>query len=405
MKPFGHAVSRLLWRFSGASRPANARLLNGAALAASSRPWAPRSSSPNVSERGSFLSSESPDRTSCRYLESGLCFYSDRIAACGVTHHGTGIPTLAPYSGGPVPFSAIARGRAEIIRRNQISGHGACRGCPNLVRQEWPEPGGSLDWLGITHHNGCNNACDYCWRQWAEGDGPGVERPAASYVIIPAVVELIDGGRLAPDLTVDFGGGGEPTLMPEFDEAFGLFVRRGATIWLHTNAVCLPAPVIQRRLDLSKVHVVCSVDAGTPGTYRTVKQRDHFPRVWANLAAYREGGAEVVAKYLMQGNNCAAAEVAGFIRCALATGIHCLQWDIDMRFPDPTPDIISGLAYLHHLAEREGLSLTPGSIGLNSASRLEICAKVQAARRALAGEDDQDARTPGVAPGVIEQCG
>jgi hypothetical protein len=115
-----------------------------------------------------FGSDEEWDHSSCRYLESGLSFYSDKIAACGVVHHGTGTPRLASYTGGPFPLEEVALRRAELIKINQIGCESVCRGCPNLIRRVWPKPNGKIDWLGITHFNACNNACDYCWLQWAE---------------------------------------------------------------------------------------------------------------------------------------------------------------------------------------------------------------------------------------------
>jgi sulfatase maturation enzyme AslB (radical SAM superfamily) len=210
---------------------------------------------------------------SCRYLESGLSFYSDRITACGVIHHGTGMPELASYSGGPIPLEEIAVRRAELIRRNQIGCDSVCKGCPNLVREKWSKPSRRIEWLGITHFNLCNNACDYCWLQWAENGRGRPNYPSKSYAVIPAIDQLIDQGLLATDLTVDFGGGGEPTLMPEFDELLVRFTRYGAQQWIHTNCVRLPPPISEGNLDLRKVHIVCSIDAGSRETYRTVKFR------------------------------------------------------------------------------------------------------------------------------------
>lgn len=342
----------------------------------------------------SFGSDGAWDHTSCRYLESGLSFYSDKITACGIVHHGTGTPELATYSGGPVPFEMIALQRAELIRKNQLGCDTPCRNCPNLVRKLWPEPTGKIDWIGITHFNGCNNACDYCWLQWADNGRGRPNHPSKSYAVIPAIEKLIDQGMLAADAIVDFGGGGEPTLTPEFDELFGRLVRSGIEVWLHTNGVRLPESIAHDRLDLKKVHVVCSVDAGTAETYRVVKARNHFCKVSENLKTYRTRGAEVIAKYIMQGNNCSVPDIEGFIGLARQINIPLVVWDIDMRFRDPAPEIIAGLARLHLLARTEGLSILPANIGLNAEDRDGLIAKIQSACRALDDPGDRETSDP-----------
>jgi|HubBroStandDraft_1064217.scaffolds.fasta_scaffold64321_3 radical SAM family protein len=383
---FGNGTERAMGvseGYSGACVSAEAKLVD---LAAQIFPISP-----------SFGSSEAWDHTSCRYLESGLSFYSDKVTACGVVHHGTGTPELAPYTGGPIPLEEIADRRAELIRKNQVGCESVCRNCPNLVRKVWPKRSGKIDWLGITHFNGCNNACDYCWLQWAENGRGKPNHPSKSYAIIPAIDQLVSRGLLAADAIVDYGGGGEPTLMPEFDELLGRFTRCGAEQWLHTNCVRMPEPVAQGKLDLGKVHVVCSVDSGTPGTYLLLKQRDYFLKVWANLEIYLDRGALVIAKYIMQGNNCSRRDIEGFIQHAYGGGISLLQWDIDLRFPDPSPQIIDGLAYLHHLARAKGLSLTPANIGLKSANREEVISRIESACRALEEQVADDATPPNYA--------
>lgn len=337
-----------------------------------------------------FGADEAWDHTSCRYLESGLSFYSDKITACGVIHHGTGMPELAAYSGGPVPLEEIAVRRAELIRKNQIGCDSVCKGCPNLVRKKWPRSSGTIDWLGITHFNLCNNACDYCWLQWAENGRGRPNFPFKTYAVTPAIDELARQGLIGPDLIVDFGGGGEPTLMPEFDELLERFSVGGAEQWVHTNGVRLPRPVFEGRIDLGKVHIVCSVDAGTRETYRLVKTRDHYEEVWTHMAVYLARGAKVMAKYIMQENNCSAQDIEGFVSDGCEAGVSGLLWDIDLRYPAPASEVITGLAHLHHLARLSGLSLAPANIGLKSANRDSVIESVGRAFRALDDKEGSD---------------
>ena len=321
------------------------------------------------------------ERYSCEYLESGLSFYFDRITACGVTHHQTGMPLLARYAGGPLPIEKIATQRAEIHRENQNGGHAACRSCPNLVRRIWPAPKpGSIRWLGLTHFNGCNIACDYCWLQWAE-NSPRLSREnrRVGYDVTPVVRQLIEDGMLASDATVDWGGGGEPTIMPEFDAVFCMLAQTGVTQWLHTNAVRLPEPVRAHAVDFGRLRVLCSVDSGTPETYRAIKKNDQFERVWKHLAFYHRHGAMVVAKYIMQENNCDRTNLKRFIQRAREAKVDVVLPDIDLRFPDPKREIIEALAFLRYEAVRACLPLQFGSTGVNSAPEFDVEKRVDVA--------------------------
>ena len=320
------------------------------------------------------------ERYSCEYLESGLAFYFDRITACGVTHHQTGMPLLAYYAGGSLPVEEIAANRAKIHLENQNGAHAACRLCPNLVRRVWhASEDGVIRWLGLTHFNGCNLACDYCWLQWA-ANSPRLSRynrRVAAYDVTPVVRQLIDEGILASDATVDWGGGGEPTTMPEFDRVFCLLAQNGATQWLHTNAVRLPEPVLRREVDFGRLRVICSVDSGTPETYRAIKEKDQFERVWENLTFYRQHGAMVAAKYIVQGNNCDRVNLKGFVHRARKAKVDLILPDIDLRFPDPKQEIIEALAFLCYRAFRAGLQFQFGSTGVNSAPELGVKKRVE----------------------------
>jgi len=250
-----------------------------------------------------------------------------------------------------------------------------------LERKLWPKPTGLIEWIGITHFNGCNNACDYCWLQWADNGRGRPKFPANSYGILAAIEQLVDRGLITARTIIDFGGGGEPSIAPDFDQLFEQFVRRGLEVWLHTNSVRISPVVLAGQLELRSVHVVCSVDSGTRETYQNVKQRDHFEQVWANLRAYKAAGAQVLVKYIMQSNNCSPQDIEAFMARIRESGILSVLWDIDQRYRNPASEVIMGLAHLHHLCRNERISLLPANIGLNPEDGEEINARIQVACR------------------------
>jgi pyruvate-formate lyase-activating enzyme len=307
-------------------------------------------------------------RWSCRYLESGLSFTPESVNACSITHHGRGEARLGAVLPAALPWEALEARRREIIRENQQGGHAACVDCPLLVLQHWPQRTYRYDWIGITHYAGCNLGCSYCWLQWADYSPRRTRQPVQTYRVAPFIERLIDERLLDPSAEIDWGGGGEPTLMPEFDACFARLHDYGTTQWLHTNAVSVPAALATIGEIGRRVRVVCSVDAGTAGTYRALKVSDRFERVWRNLARYQDLGAEVTVKYIMLPENCGDADISGFVarvcglrRCTVVT-------DVDYRFPTPSPEILDGLLRLHAAAHEAGLNVRYGSTGEYSAA-------------------------------------
>lgn len=328
-----------------------------------------------------------PEGLHCPYLASGMSFYADRITACGIIHHDTGMPGLAAYSGGPIPWELIQARRAEIIRENQADGHPACRGCPQLrlsatgVKRR-PE---RLTWLGISHLNVCNLECEYCWLQWADNSPRRQAGPAAGgYRVLEQIVAMHEAGRIDRKTVIDWGGGGDPSLMVDFADTVAYLARHGLHQWIHTNAVKLPSRLLEPDLELDKVGVLCSIDAGFPLTYQAIKRRDRLDQVWDHLAALRRRRAKVVAKYIVTDRNYADEELVEFVRRARAAEISQIDLDIDHRQPAPEPHIIAALARLKWLAlAPPGIEVRVGSTGINSCPERDVKALVENAFRAL----------------------
>jgi uncharacterized Fe-S cluster-containing radical SAM superfamily protein len=316
---------------------------------------------------------------SCRWLEGGLCFSIGALRACAEIHHGRGEPKLMDYAGGALDFNAIHEAKEEIHRQNQQGGHPACRGCPNLVFRRWPARTGKFNWIGITHDARCNLECNYCWLQWA--DYAPRHDPARyrrmRYSVLDPIREIFAKDLFENGALIDWGGGGEPTLFDEFDELLTQFSRRNYTQWLHTNGVRVPTAISSAMTDCSNIHILCSVDAGTPETYQRMKKRDEYKLVWHNLLFYRRRGAEVIVKFIVTEENCSRLEILSFIQDVLRHGRPLVLADIDHRFPDVSASILSGLAFMKLKAWSSGLDFAFGETGSDSYPEKQIPALVE----------------------------
>lgn len=243
-----------------------------------------------------------------------------------------------------------------------------------------------IRWLGLTHWIACNLACDYCWLQWAPyapRRAPPGHVPPRFFDLRGPVLELLGSGRLAHDATVDWGGGGEPTLAPEFDELFVALDRHGVTQWLHTNATRMPTAFEAGAVDPRRVHVVCSIDAGTGATFAALKGRDAASEVWSNLEHYHRLGVAVTCKYLVTERNARRRDVTEFARHVRDLGATFVLADIDHRHPEPSARVLVGLAYLADAAANFGLGFVYGFTGGNSAPEHRVPERMAAIRERL----------------------
>jgi pyruvate-formate lyase-activating enzyme len=334
---------------------------------------------PVISNRldGDSLSEPPPvDRSkpykSCVWLEGGLAFNRRSLNACLIVHHDRGYPQLCEYNGGELDFDAILKARERIVSANQAGGHPDCRGCPHLVTRRWPRRKKPIRLIGIAQFTHCNIQCNYCYLQ--TDDPAKFAAGYTPYAVLPALRQLIHSDMLDRRSTIDWGGG-EPTIYPEFDQALELLTRFGATTWVHTNGTRVPKP-IRNGLSSVRLHILCSIDAGTRQTWQRIKNKDLLHIVWRNIEQYVRLGARVVLKYIVTEENCAEAELQAFVAAARASGARELVIDIDYNHPQPSPAIIQGLRDLKRLAILNGFHTTFGSTGANFTPEIDVAGQL-----------------------------
>ena len=318
---------------------------------------------------------------SCEYLEGGLTFYDSSIRVCAIHHHGTGQPCLMEYHGGDVYVNEVLAARQTIIKENQTTQHHPnCRECPYLIKREWPRSKYPVHWLGISSWLGCNLKCKYCWLEWADWSPRRNEnkKPLMPYDVNESIHQLLEGKYLAPEAVIDWGGGGEPSLMPGFEEMLKLLSEHGTTQWLHTNATRLPSGIYDRSIDATRISILCSVDAGSRKGYQKVKGYELYEVVWQNLEAYYSAGATVNVKYIMQPINCSRSELRGFVKKVIINGSPTIIGDFDYRLSEPTTEVLEGLAYLQLLADKYGLNYSLGGVGVNSLTQQDLKSRIEA---------------------------
>lgn len=271
---------------------------------------------------------------SCRHLERGLVFYPGKLNACCANPETGESPTLAAFGdGGGRAIEAVRAGRArirELHRAGEIVPE--CERCPRLQDLEWSdyyhteEP--SIDEVTIAHFTTCNIRCNYCYTVTREKEwtAPVSKVPR----LLPTFARLIETGELAPHASVRFSGG-EPTLLPEFEDLLTLLSDYGATSVIYTNATKRSQAIIDA-LQRDKVELIMGIDAATPDVYKAIKKMDYNEAVWTNVAEYCAAALpsalnKVWAKFIITEENYRETDL--FVRRAAASGVKFVYYDVD----------------------------------------------------------------------------
>lgn len=233
-------------------------------------------------------------------------------------------PPVFPYSGGPVDMNAYARHMENTIEDMQKEG-GICAGCPEMREIPDGTTDASLLFHAVSvnmHRFYCNCRCVYCglWQ-------PREKEPY--YDILPPLKSLQEQGVLAKNCLVSWGGG-EPAILPTFDDASKWCADQGFSQYVHSNAIRF-SPVMAALLRRNKMRLNISLDSASPEIYRAVKGVDAFAKVMGNLNRYaREGHPDNIdLKYIVFEANNEIGEIERFLTLCQKLGIRNVELSLN----------------------------------------------------------------------------
>lgn len=259
----------------------------------------------------------------CPKLFNEINFEAESLSPCCNTH-GLQIPSF-PYHGGPVDMAAYARYIQQVAEQLQTDGP-ICKGCPELRDSRKPVVGElRFDAVSINMHRFfCNCRCVYC-SLWDKKD----KKPP--YEVLTPLQGLYDGGFLSENCVIIWGGG-EPTILPEFNKATEWAASKKFYQIVHSNAIRFSEPLAALLRDnLGLVNV--SLDSGSPATYAQVKGVDKFRQVSENVERYCAEGspANVQLKYIIFEPSNKISEIDAFLGFCARLGVKNVQFSFDFR--------------------------------------------------------------------------
>lgn len=302
-----------------------------------------------------------PQVLSCKQLRGGLVYEGGALYACCAVNCGKR-PFLAKVNeDGTFDIQKVIAARKQIEKElNTTGANPVCNGCPLLEKLPESLPSDKETYyvchgfnIGESHH--CNFRCIYC----AFNKVHLCSEPRR-VTMTPIIKFLLKHDMLAKDAYVSVAGG-EPLLMPDFDDALALLLEPGQTaITLNTN-LSVWSDAVAKVLNSGRVLIRTSIDAGTPETFARIKGRDLFWKVVENAWRYANiNPDQVLLKYICMRENSNDKDMLGLLNILNANMSQVLI-DFDYYTP-PDKNILRFAGEFRALA---------GIVGIDAQVRFE----------------------------------
>ncbi len=252
---------------------------------------------------GKFKKEKRERYTSCPWIESGVCFdmgvYGSNIKlCCYLSAPGGGNSMIfTDYWGEKINWRKFfkIKNRYRNIQKNGGTIK-ECKGCIFFETNNWTNKD-YIDSIIVDHFTRCNCSCVYCYTE------PEKERynNLKSYNLLPVIKDMFKYNILQRGGAIGFGGG-EPTILPEFEELIELLLDNNFdNIRIPTSGIKF-SPIIAKGISTGQLTVNISMDSATRETYKKIKQIDAFDKVCENIIKYANAQTKpcfVINKYII----------------------------------------------------------------------------------------------------------
>ena len=305
---------------------------------------------------------------SCQWVNRGIEFRTDEIRLCCYgylqgreTEYQTTLFT--DYHGGKINWEAFFKKKEELKQMHKEGKYlDACKDCIYLHEKDWDEEN-YINHFTFNHWTKCNCNCTYCY---TNNDKKAFNK-YKEYKIYPIVKDMFKQGiiKKMEESCLCFGGG-EPTILDDFDKLIDLFVANGAkNIRINTSGIKY-SKAIEKALRLGAMSIVISTDAGCEQTYEKVKQVKCYKKVWENICKYNKAAIDkklVMVKYiLIPGFNDNYDEINKWFDEVVKNGVTAVSLSVEQDWyakhqPEFTPEIYEQIAYMEKRAKELNLEL------------------------------------------------
>lgn len=275
---------------------------------------------------------------SCTWAHSGLEFKPDSIRSCCFfclyNQNEEAITLAENYRGEIINWDELFLKKNKLKLSNKNKNYLAeCKKCSNLKIKEWDDRN-YIDAILFNQWTQCNSNCIYCKTKNDKN-----YQKISTYKISPILKEMIQKKILinTPDSFVDFGGG-EVTLLDEFDEIINILLNFGINEIIINSSGIEYSNTIANILALGKTILTISIDSASSKTYKKIKQVDKFLNVVENIKKYYNALPEnkknnLLVKYIIiPGINDNIKEIDLFFSLLSSIGIKSIILTIESHY-------------------------------------------------------------------------
>lgn len=285
---------------------------------------------------------------SCQWIQHGLVFFRYKLTTCCYCGHSGGGHTLVKddYNGQPINWEHLFKQKKSfnrLYKKGLI--HDNCVDCPFLIEkwnEDWESEENYITNLYISHWVDCNSKCIYCFEAQHPEEFKFSHKP---YSVLPIIKEMLKKNILRRGGSIHFGGG-EPTLLPEFEDIIRLLLDyKFYDLRVHTSGIKY-SPILERGIREGRLRVIVSVDAGCAETFAKIKQVPVYDKVRENIQKYAQAQIDrrhaLTPDYYMDGKICACTkfivipgindtieEVENWIKSDVEAGIYTSIIDLE----------------------------------------------------------------------------
>ena len=222
---------------------------------------------------------------SCPWIEEGINF--DRRAykiCCLYSAKGGGNTIVEDNYKGALPdwnkFFEFKKMMKDLHKKGEI--YPTCEGCIYLEDKDWADDHSKISMINLDYWTKCNSKCRYCFTM----SNKLKHNFFRNYNFLPILKDMINKQILAPENGVVSFGGGEVTLLKEFEEVLDILINLGfPKIIIHSSAIKYSA-AIEKGLEQGCVELIVSVDSGSKEMHKKIKQVNSYEKVLKNLKEY-----------------------------------------------------------------------------------------------------------------------
>lgn len=294
-----------------------------------------------------YLSRKEGFYYSCEWIEHGIVFFPSKLTMCCFCGGKTGEHTLIQdnFSIQNFDIQRIFKNKEKFRffhKKGKI--HTNCMNCPSLKLDAWDERN-YIDCLYISHWSKCNSKCSYCYSTLHPE-----EFKSNNYKLLEVLKYLCKEGILRRNAKILFGGG-EPAVLDEFEDIINFLIDEGfQNIRVHSSGIKY-MPCLEKGLREGKIHLVISVDSGSPEIYKKIKNVDCYDIVYSNIKKYAackndSGELNLSAKFIIiPGINDTKDEIEKWLIANKNAGLSYTILDIEENWYNQNKDNIPSYIY------------------------------------------------------------